>query len=137
MLHIAGFARGLAWAIFQDVNQEKTMSQEVKAFYEKYKKDYGKMQAQMPDTVKGFSALFDTVMKDGALPLKQKELIALAVGVAVRCEPCINLHVKKCLATGSTREEILEAVSVCVMMQGGPSFTYIPSVLDALEANGK
>ncbi len=113
------------------------MSEKVKAFYDKYKKDFGKMSQSIPDTVKGFQALFDATMKDGALPLKTKELIALAIGVAVRCEPCINLHVKKCLAVGATREEILDAVSVCVMMQGGPSFTYLPAVFDALEANGK
>lgn len=113
------------------------MSNEVQLFYEKYKKDFGKLRQSMPDTVKGFGALFDFVMKDGALSLKHKELIALAIGVAVRCEPCVSLHVKKCLAAGATREEILDAVSVCVMMQGGPSFTYLPGVLDALEANGK
>ena len=113
------------------------MSDEVKSFYEKYKKDYGKLRQSMPDMVKGFSALFDSVMKNGALSLKHKELIALAIGVAVRCEPCISLHVKKCLAVGATVEEILDAVSVCVMMQGGPSFTYLPCVLDALEASAK
>jgi AhpD family alkylhydroperoxidase len=113
------------------------MSENVKAFYEKYKKDFGKMRQSMPDTVSGFQALFDATMKDGALSLKTKELIALAIGVAVRCEPCINLHVKKCLGAGATKEEILDAVSVCAMMQGGPSFTYLPYVLDALEANGK
>ena len=110
---------------------------DVKAFYDKYRKDFGKMQQSMSDTVKGFQTLFDSVMKDGALSLKHKELIALAIGVAVRCEPCINLHVKKCLAVGTTREEILDAVSVCAMMQGGPSFTYLPYVFDALDASGK
>ena len=113
------------------------MSDEVKSFYEKYKKDYGKMQQSMSNTVEGFGALFDAVMKDGALSLKHKELIALAIGVAVRCEPCIYLHVKKCLAVGATKEEILDAVSVCVMMQGGPSFTYLPCVLDALDTNAR
>lgn len=112
------------------------MSQDVKGFYEKYKKDFGKMQGLMPDTVNGFQALFDGVMKEGALPLKQKELIALAISVALRCEPCISLHVRKCLRAGATKAEILDAVSVCAMMQGGPSFTYLPAVLDALEANG-
>jgi AhpD family alkylhydroperoxidase len=110
---------------------------DVKEFYENYKKSFGKMQQSIPDTVKGFQALFDATMKESALSTKIKELIALAIGVAVRCEPCINLHVKKCLGAGATREEILDAVSVCAMMQGGPSFTYLPKVLDALEANGK
>ncbi len=110
---------------------------DAKGFYDKYKKDFGKLQQAMPGTAKSFQALFDAAIKDGVLPLKTKELIALAIGVALRCEPCIYLHVKKCLAVGATREEILEAVSVCVMMQGGPSFTYLPKVFDALEANGK
>ena len=107
---------------------------DVKIFFDEYKKAMGKLQGAIPDTIKGFSSLFNSVMKDGALSLKHKELIALAIGCAVRCEPCINLHVKKCLDVGATREEILEAASVAVMMQGGPSFTYLPKVLDALEA---
>ena len=82
------------------------MPENVKEFYEKYKRDFGKMRQTMPDTVIGFQALFDATMKDGALSLKTKELIALAIGVAVRCEPCINLHVKKCLGAGATKEEI-------------------------------
>lgn len=113
------------------------MSEDVKAFYDKYKKDMGKLQALIPDTMKGFGASFSGIMKDGALSLKHKELIALAIGCAVRCEPCISLHVKKCLDVGATKEEILDAASVAVMMQGGPSFTYLPKVLDALEACGK
>lgn len=111
------------------------MSEEVKAYYAKVKKDMGKVQALAPDVLKGFGALFGAVMKDGALSLKHKELIALALGVAFRCEPCINLHVKKCLDAGATREEIMDAASVAVVMQGGPAYTYLPAVVDAIEAN--
>jgi AhpD family alkylhydroperoxidase len=111
------------------------MSEDVKVFYDKYKKDMGKLQGLMPDTIKGFNQMYSSIMKDGALSLKQKELIAVALGLGLRCEPCINLHVKKCLAVGATKEEILEAASVCVMMQGGPALTYLPVVLAALEAN--
>lgn len=112
------------------------MSEKVKAFHEKFKKDMGKLQALAPDALKGFGSLFSAVMKDGALSLKHKELIALALGVSMRCEPCINLHVKKCLDCGATKEEILDAAAVAVVMQGGPSYTYLPMVLDALEASG-
>ncbi len=113
------------------------MSEDIKAFYDKYKKDMGKLQGLIPDTIKGFGGSCSAIMKDGALSLKYKELIALAIGCALRCEPCINLHVKKCLDVGATKEEILDAASVAVMMQGGPAFTYLPKVLDALEACGK
>ena len=113
------------------------MSNDVKAFYEKFKQDSGKMAQELPDMTKAFMGLFQSVMKDGALGLKEKELIAMAVGLAVRCEPCIYLHVQKCVNAGASRQEILEAASVAVMMQGGPSFTHVPAVMDALEALGK
>jgi AhpD family alkylhydroperoxidase len=113
------------------------MSSDVKAFYEKFSKDIEKMKQSTPDAMKGFGTLFQAVMKPGALPTKQKELIALGIGVAQRCSPCIALHVQKCADAGATREEILEAASVAVMMQGGPAYTHLPYVLDALEALGK
>ncbi len=113
------------------------MSTEVKAFYEKFKTDSGKVHQALPDMTKGFMGFFQAVMKDGALTVKQKELIALAIGLAVRCEPCIYLHVQKSLDAGATRQEILETASVVAMMQGGPGFVYVPKVLDALEALGK
>jgi AhpD family alkylhydroperoxidase len=117
----------------QSKQGEANMSESVKEFYDQYKKGMGELQRKLPDTLKGFGGCFAAIMKDGVLTLKQKELIALAIGVAVRCEPCINLHVQKCLDAGASEEEILEAASVAVMMQGGPSFTYLPKVLDALK----
>ncbi len=110
------------------------MANEAKEFFEKFKSDFGKMQKQLPDMVSGFSGLFSKVMKEGALSVKEKELIALAIGVAMKCEPCIRLHVQKCLAAGATKEQILEAASVATMMGGGPAYTHIPIVIDTLEA---
>ncbi len=99
----------------------------------KFKMDVGKMKAEIPDTTQGFAALFTRIMKDGALTLIEKELIALSIGVALRCEPCIWGHIQNCLDAGATRQQILEAASVAVMMGGGPAYTYIPVVLDTLD----
>ncbi|MBN1437722.1 MAG: carboxymuconolactone decarboxylase family protein [Sedimentisphaerales bacterium] len=112
-------------------------AENVTVFFEKFKADSGKMQQELPEMTKAFMGLFQTTMKDGALSAKVKELIALAAGITVRCEPCINLHVQKCIAAGATREEILETAGVVTMMQGGPGFTYVPKVMDALESCGK
>jgi AhpD family alkylhydroperoxidase len=109
------------------------MAEDIRAFLEKWKIDNEKMKQLTPELMVGFGGLFQKVMKEGVLSVKQKELIALAIGLAVQCEPCIILHVKKCLEAGATNEEILEAASVVVMMQGGPSYTHIPVVIDALE----
>lgn len=102
-------------------------------FFDQWTTDQQRIKESAPDLAKGFGGLFQTLMKPGALTVREKELIAMAIGLAVRCAPCINLHVEKCLKAGAAREEILEAASVAVMMQGGPSFTHVPEVLNALD----
>ena len=111
--------------------------EDIREFYESFKKSSGKMQQELPEMTKGFMELFQGVMKEGALDVKTKELIALGTGIAVRCEPCIYLHVQKSLAAGASREEILETAAVVAMMQGGPGFTYVPKVMEVLEALGQ
>jgi AhpD family alkylhydroperoxidase len=59
-----------------------------------------------------------------ALPVKQKQLIALGIAVAVHCEPCIESHVEKCLKAGAAGPEIMEAAGVGVLMGGGPAYMY-------------
>ena len=113
------------------------MSNQAKEFFEQWPAKMQKMRAAAPDGVQGFGGLFAAVMKDGALTLREKELIALAIGLAMRCEPCINLHTQKSLEAGATREQIMEAAEVAVVMQGGPTFTYLPKVVEALEALSK
>jgi AhpD family alkylhydroperoxidase len=87
-----------------------------------------------PDTAKGFGALFQAVMKEGALSVREKELIALGIGMAVRCDACIYTHAEKCLKAGATREQIMEVAGVAVMMQGGPTYTHLPKLVEALDA---
>jgi len=110
------------------------MANETTRFFEKFKSDVAKMKEQVPDTVNGFAGLFSKVMADGALSVREKELVALGIAVVQRCAPCIRLHVQKCLDAGATGQQVLEAASVAVMMGGGPAYTHIPVVMDTLEA---
>ncbi len=109
------------------------MASQVATFFDQWETDQQKVKEMAPNIARGFGGMFQAIMKEGALSVREKELIALAVGLAVRCVPCINLHVKKCLDAGATREQILEAAGVTVMMQGGPSFTHVPEVIHALD----
>ena len=110
------------------------MENEVKKFFEAYRNDVAKMKEQTPDLVNAFGGLFSKVMKDGALSVKEKELIALGIGVTQRCAPCIRLHIQKSLEAGATKEQVLEAAAVAVVMGGGPAYTHIPIVINTLEA---
>ncbi len=109
------------------------MASEVSRFFDQWETDQHQLKESAPNIARGFGGMFQAVMKEGALSVREKELIALAIGLAVRCVPCINLHVQKCLKAGATREQILEAAGVAVMMQGGPSFTHVPEVMRALD----
>jgi AhpD family alkylhydroperoxidase len=102
-------------------------------FFANTKKSIDQLKTEIPDTIQGFGGLFQKVMKDGALGVKEKELIALGIGVAMHCPPCIRSHVQKCLDHGATRQQILEAASVAVVMAGGPGYMHLPLVLEILD----
>lgn len=115
------------------------MQQNATAFYESWPAKMNAMKA-MPGGVeigKAFGPFFQGLMKDatseGGLSVKQKELIALGIGVASRCEPCIYAHVEKCLKAGAMPREVMDAAGVAVMMGGGPVYTYTTVVAAALE----
>lgn len=84
-----------------------------------------------PETAKGFQALSVGAMADGALDKKQRELVALAIAVTQRCEPCITLHIEALIKAGATREELSSVLAMCVQMGGGPAMMYAAHALAA------
>jgi len=110
------------------------MSCQVHQFFDDYKKSYTKMRNLVPETIEGFSQLYSKVMKEGSIGLAQKELIAVGISIAEKCEPCIRLHIKTAFKAGCTKEQILEAASVAVVMGGGPALTQLPIVIETIEA---
>ena len=54
----------------------------------------GRLQKGIPDTMKGFAAMGAAAKASGALDAKTKELIAIAIAVAVRCDGCIAAHTR-------------------------------------------
>src|SRR4051812_18481694 len=91
------------------------------------------VRAAMGEVLKGFSGLHQATMKEGSLSVVEKELIAFGIGLAVRCENCMYAHIQAAVKAGATREQILETAGVAVLMQGGPTYTYLPRVVEALE----
>lgn len=85
-----------------------------------------------PDVMKSFSGMAQAALKGGALDTKTKELIALAIGVAIRCDDCIAFHVKAAIAQGATRDEIMETLGMAVYMGAGPSVMYAAHAAEAV-----
>jgi len=88
---------------------------------------------EMPGPMTGFARLHKKAVEDGALSAKTKELMALAISIAVRCEGCIAYHTHDAIAAGATRQELLETVAVAIMMGGGPATMYAAHAMDAIE----
>jgi AhpD family alkylhydroperoxidase len=86
-----------------------------------------------------FFQLSGAAMADGALSSKSKQLIALGIGVTLRCDGCIAYHVHDAMRAGATRQEIMETIGVAVFMGGGPSMVYgceAMEAFDQFEASG-
>jgi len=93
-----------------------------------------KFGEQFPEIASNFNSLMGSVIQDGKLGIKEKELIALGIAVGLRCLPCIHAHTKSALNLGATKEEILEAASVAILMAGGPGMAHVIEVMKAIEA---
>lgn len=91
------------------------------------------LRAEIPETLQGFGALSKSALKAGALSPLEKELIALAIGVASRCDACIGFHVKALIRLGVSREQFMETLGVCTYMGGGPSLMYAAEAVRAYE----
>ena len=89
------------------------------------------LRQEIPETMQAFSALAQAASKDGALDKKTKELIALALGVAARCDGCIGFHTEALVRLGATRQEVEETLGMAVYMGGGPSLMYAADAIKA------
>ena len=103
-------------------------------FYDEWPARMSHAKASATDLARGFGSMYQTVMKDGAISVREKELVAVGISMAVRCDACIYTHAEKAIKAGATRQQIVEAAGVAVMMQGGPTYTYLPKLIEALDA---
>lgn len=91
------------------------------------------LRAGAPEVMKAFSAIAQAALKPGALDPKTKELVALGISVAIRCEPCIGFHAEAAVRHGASREELLEAIGTAIYMGTGPSVMYAAAALEAYD----
>ncbi|TVR28077.1 MAG: carboxymuconolactone decarboxylase family protein [Balneolaceae bacterium] len=80
--------------------------------------------------VKRFFNLDSNTYKEGALPTKTKELLGLVASAVLRCNDCIDYHLEQCVKTGSTKEEIIDALNIALVVGGS---IFIPHMRHAIE----
>ena len=77
-----------------------------------------------------FFDYYGSVFEDGALSVREKALIALAVSHAVQCPYCIDAYSSECLKQGADLEEMTEAVHVATAIRGGASLVHGLQMMD-------
>lgn len=92
-----------------------------------------KIQDLSPDYLDAWNAFMEITGSDGALSPRRKELIAVSLSIASKCDWCIRSHVKNALKLGARKQEIVEAAWVAVLMGGDPILKYAQWAVQILE----
>ncbi|MEZ5175308.1 MAG: carboxymuconolactone decarboxylase family protein [Acidimicrobiia bacterium] len=100
---------------------------------QRYNATAAQLRKHIPGTYAGYRQMHAEAVSDGALGAGVKELIAMAYGIAERCEACIASHAKGAARAGVTEEQVAEAVSVAILMQGGPGTVYGAKAFEAFK----
>lgn len=85
-----------------------------------------RLREGIPEVIGGYASMQSAVMVDGALSVKVKELIALAIAATRECDGCIAAHARGAARAQATEAEVAEAMGVVVMMNGGPGTVWGP-----------
>ena len=89
------------------------------------------LRQHIPEVFSGYAALHQGAMAEGALTVRMKELVALAVSVTRQCDGCIASHARGAARAGASAQEVAEALGVAIMMNGGPGTVHGPRAFDA------
>lgn len=92
------------------------------------------LRALIPGVYEGFNNLHSAAFAAGEVDAKTKELIALAIAIAVRCDGCIASHARGAATNKATEAEVAETIGVAIAMSGGPGTVYGPRALAAFRS---
>jgi AhpD family alkylhydroperoxidase len=84
-----------------------------------------------PEVMKAFANIAQSALAPKALDRKTKELIAVGIAVAIRCDDCIAFHAKAALEQGASQEELTEALAMAIYIGAGASVMYATHAIDA------
>ena len=88
-----------------------------------------KMNSLAPELMTAFWAFDKAAVAAGAIPVKYKELIAVAVALTTQCPYCIDIHGGNARKAGATETEIAEAAMVAASLRAGAAVTHATHVL--------
>lgn len=82
------------------------------------------MRKLAPADYEAWLGLNSITARDGAIPKKYRELMAIAIACTTQCPYCIEAHSKAAKAAGASREEVVEAALVAAALRAGGAATH-------------
>lgn len=94
---------------------------------------FGSISEGSPALAEKFFSYYGAVFEEGALTVREKSLIALAVAHAVQCPYCIDAYTSKSMQEGCDLEEMTEAIHVSTAIRGGASLVHGIQMLEQVK----
>jgi AhpD family alkylhydroperoxidase len=94
---------------------------------------FKRMRELVPEAYRAFLDFDKLAFKDGAIPGKTKELIALGIAQITQCPWCIQAHTAKATKAGASDTEIAETIFVAMAMAAGAAWSHGGLVLQCLQ----
>lgn len=114
-----------------------TKDEEIQEIPHAFKRTLGNIMKESREIADSFFNLLKIAEKEGALSIKQKELICLGIALCIKCESCIVLHTESAIKGGATKEDLVETCGVALMMGGSPVMPYTSLVLKSYDLFSK
>ncbi len=92
-----------------------------------------KLKVDYPAQTNAFLGFMSKTEGGRALTVREKELINVGLAVGAQCEWCIAIHVQHAVEAGASRDEVMEAGFMAVVMHGGPALMYMIPLLEAVD----
>lgn len=97
-----------------DFNEERKLNGEMNK----------KLIEAAPEMMKAFGDLHAVYGADSATSIVEKEMVAIGISITIKCIPCMLAHITTFKKVGGTREQLVDVVKTCILMNGGPGTAY-------------
>lgn len=109
------------------------MGKRVSEFNEFRRKMNERLLAEDNRIIKRMFSVDSLTYQDGALPAKTKELLGLTVSLGLRCDDCVAYHLGQCVESGCSKNEIVEAMSVALVVGGTIVIPHLRRAIEFLD----
>lgn len=106
----------------------------LKEFKEKRKKQNERIFSEKNLNINRFFALDNAAYREGVIEPKYKELMGLAVSMALRCDDCIAYHIDKSIEQGASREELNETMNIALIIGGSIVIPHLRRAYEAIDS---